>query len=73
MNKTSNKENFNFKETFKELEEINQWFQGEDIDLDEGLKKFKRGIGLIKSAKQHLQKVENEFEEIKKDLEQEEE
>ena len=67
------KESFNFKETFKELEDINQWFQGEDIDLDQGLKKFKKGINLIKSAKKHLQKVENEFEEIKKDLEQEQE
>lgn len=65
------KDNFNFKETFKELEEINQWFQKEDVDLDEGLKKFKRGINLIKSTKQHLKKVENEFEEIKKDLEEE--
>ncbi|MEX0934872.1 MAG: exodeoxyribonuclease VII small subunit [Candidatus Paceibacterota bacterium] len=62
------KDNFNFKDTFKKLEEINSWFQEEEIDLDEALEKYKEGVGLIKEAKKHLKKTENEFEEIQKEL-----
>ena len=36
---------FNFARSFKRIEEINEWFQGEDIDLDEALKKYKEGMG----------------------------
>lgn len=64
------KKSFNFKETFNKLEKINSWFQEEDIDLDEALKKYKEGVGLIKEAKEHLKETENEFEEIQKELEE---
>lgn len=55
----------NFKQAIKELEEINTWFQQENIDLDEGLVKLKRGKELIKICKEKLKEVENEFVEIK--------
>jgi exodeoxyribonuclease VII small subunit len=41
-------EKFNFKDAFQELEEINEWFQREDIDLDQALQKYERGIELMK-------------------------
>ena len=63
------KKDFNFKKAFTELEGINEWFQKEDIDLDEALKKYKQGVGLIKEAKEYLKKTENEFEDIQKELE----
>lgn len=62
------KDEFNFKDAFKKLEEINTWFQEEEIDLDKALAKYKEGVGLIKEAKAHLKKTENEFEEIQKEL-----
>ena len=58
-------ENFNFSEAMKELEAINTWFQNEDIDLEEGLEKLRRGQELIKNCQQRLKKVENEFVEIR--------
>lgn len=61
------KQNFNFKKTFEELESINEWFSGEDIDIDEALEKFKRGTELVKEAKKHLKEAENKFTRIKKD------
>ena len=64
---------FNFKKAFEELEQINEWFSREDIDLDEGLKQFRSGMEIIKDAKEHLKDVENEFEEVKKELSLEEE
>lgn len=57
-----------FKKIFDELESINDWFSGQDIDLDEALEKFKRGMELVKKSREKLKKVENNFEEIKKDL-----
>lgn len=66
------KQNFNFKKAFEELEKINEWFSGEDIDIDEALEKFKRGSELVKEAKKHLQEAENKFTRIKKELGEEE-
>ena len=62
------------KDSLANLEKIIEWFdkQGE-VDVEEGLKKVKDGAVLIKSLKAKLKTVENEFEEIKKDLEKEEE
>lgn len=60
-----------FAQSIKELEEINTWFQNEDIDLDEGLRKLKRGRELIKACRARLKDVENEFLEIKEDFEAE--
>jgi exonuclease VII small subunit len=60
------------KDSLANLEKIIEWFdkQGE-VDVEEGLKKVKDGAVLIKSLKAKLKTVENEFEEIKKDLENE--
>jgi exodeoxyribonuclease VII small subunit len=59
-------EDFNFTKFYQEIEEINEWFQGEDIDLDEALEKYERGMMLIQKCKERLKKSENKFEEIKK-------
>jgi exodeoxyribonuclease VII small subunit len=59
---------FDFAASIKELEEINKWFQSEDIDLDEGLQKLKRGKELIQLLKGRLKNVENEFTKIKSDF-----
>jgi len=61
------KDKFNFTEAYKEIEEINEWFQQEDIDLEEGLGKYKRGLELIKKCREQLKEVENKLEEIKKE------
>ena len=58
----------NFKEAFKELEEINEWFQQEDTDIDQALKKYKRGLALIKECQERLRETENEFIKIKKEF-----
>jgi len=59
---------FDFSDAIKELEEISLWFQNEEIDLDEGLAKFKRGAALIKKCREHLKEVENQFTEVKKEI-----
>lgn len=65
---TKEKDKFNFAKAYQELNEINEWFRKEEIDLDEGLKKFKKGLELIKQCKRRLKEVENQFHEIKKEF-----
>ena len=62
------KTDFSFQEALKELETINAWFQQEDIDLEEGLKKLKVGKDLITQCQGRLQEVENEFVEIQAEM-----
>jgi exodeoxyribonuclease VII small subunit len=59
------KEKFNFGEAFSELEKITNWFEKEEIDLEEGLTKFERGLELAAKLKSRLKEVENRVQEIK--------
>lgn len=69
MNKVQDENTtFDFAKAINEIEEINQWFQSEDINLDEGLAKFRRGLELIKKCRTRLKQAENEFTEIKKEF-----
>ena len=55
----------NFAEAFKELEEIVRWFESSEVDLEEGLKKFERGLELAKKCRVRLAEVENKVTQIK--------
>ena len=55
-----------FAEAFKELEELTEWFETEEVDLDEGLQKFERGLELSQICKKKLQEVENKVTTLKK-------
>ena len=55
----------NFAEAFKELEDIVRWFEASEVDLEEGLKKFERGLELAKKCRVRLSEVENKVTQIK--------
>lgn len=56
-------------EALKKLEGITEWFESQDgIDVEKALAKVKEGVALIKSSKERLREVENEFEVVKKEL-----
>ena len=60
----------NLNNNLKRLAEITEWFDSqEEIDVEEGLKKVKEAVELIKTSKGRLKAIENEFEEIKKEME----
>ena len=65
---TNDPKKFDFTASLKQLEEINNWFQNEDFNLDEGLEKLKLGKDLIKQCRTRLQQVENEFVKIKQEF-----
>ncbi|MEK7103194.1 MAG: exodeoxyribonuclease VII small subunit [Patescibacteria group bacterium] len=54
-----------FKDAFEELETIVQRFESGDLDLDESLKQFERGLELAEYCKKQLAVVENKVKEIK--------
>lgn len=55
-----------FAEAFAELEAITEWFETQNVDLDEGVKKFERGLELAKMLKEKLSDVENTVITLKK-------
>lgn len=62
----------NLSDNLKKLSEITEWFDSrEEIDVEEGLGKVKEAVFLIKASKARLKDIENEFEEIKKEVENE--
>lgn len=60
-------------EAMKELEKINNWFQNEDIDLDEGLEKLQQAQQLTQQIKTRLNEVENKFIALKEEFSSESE
>jgi len=59
----------NIKDSLAKLEEIAKWFEDQkEVDVEEGLKRVKEAGGLMKELKVHLKEVENEFEEVRKEL-----
>lgn len=63
------KETSDLNKNLKKLSEIANWFDEQtEIDPEAGLTKVKEAAVLIKESKSRLQAIENEFEEIKKDI-----
>ncbi len=57
-------ESTTFNHSYEKLQTIIAWFEQEDLDLDEGMKKFVEGSKLIKELKTYLQTMENRIQEI---------
>ncbi len=62
------KDKYNFSQSYKKLQTIVEWFEKEDVDLEEGIKKFEEGIDLVKEMKDYLGKMENKIKELKKEV-----
>ena len=59
----------NLNENLKKLSQIVSWFDNQsELDVEKGLEYVKEGANLIKASRQRLGEIENEFKEIKKDI-----
>lgn len=59
----------NINESLKKLEQIVSWFENQkEADVEAGLEKVREGVRLIKIARERLKQIENEFEEVKKEI-----
>lgn len=71
--KSKQKKEQTLSEAFEELEGITAEFEKGEVNLEEGVPKFKRGLELAKKLKDRLGEIENKINEIKvefKDLEE---
>jgi exonuclease VII small subunit len=68
--KKSDKSNSsNLSENLKKLAQIVSWFESEsELDVEKGLEYVKEGADLIKSSRERLSQIENDFKEIKKEI-----
>lgn len=59
----------NLNESLKKLSGIVSWFESqEEVDVEKGLEKVKEGAALIKASRMRLKEIENEFEEVKREI-----
>ena len=60
------------KDYLDKIKKISEWFENqEEIDLEAALVKIREAGELIKLSKERLVEVENEFQEIKAEIEKE--
>lgn len=59
-----------FAKAFTELESLTEWFETEQVDLDEGVKKFERGLELAQICKTKLSEVEQKVTTLKAKFDQ---
>lgn len=60
----------NLNDTLKKLASIVSWFENQsELDVEKGMEYVKEGAELIKSSRERLAEIENEFKEIKKSIE----
>ena len=56
-------------DSLKKLAQIVSWFESQsELDVEKGLEYVKEGAELIKLSRGRLAEVENEFKEIKKEI-----
>lgn len=65
----ASKKSLAFAEQFAELEEITRWFERGEVDVDEGLKKYERGLALATLCRNRLKEIENTVVSLKKQYE----
>ena len=58
-------EKINLEKSFADLEKITEELQTGNLDLEESLKKFERGLELAETIKKRLGEVENRMETIR--------
>lgn len=59
----------NLSKSLNRLEEIVDWFdEQKEVDVEKGLEMVKEGAALIKASRVRLKDLENEFEEVKREL-----
>jgi exodeoxyribonuclease VII small subunit len=66
---SAKKDDKTLQEQLNELEQLISWFEQEDIDLEEAIKKFEEGSKLAADIKDRLKEVENKITVLKQRFE----
>lgn len=65
----SNSKN-NLKDKLAELEKLLEWFEQDDLDIEEALAKYEKGSELASSIREQLSEIENKITVIEKKFDQ---
>ena len=60
----------NIEENFKELDEILEKMQDEEVSLDESFEMYKKGIEIVKDSNEQIEKIEKQIEVLEEDTEE---
>ena len=60
----------NIEENFKELDEILEKMQDEDVSLDESFEMYKKGIEIVKDSSEQIEKIEKQIEVLEENTEE---
>jgi len=55
----------NLNDQFKELDELLNWFEKPDLDVEQALAKFEEGVKLTESIKKRINDAENKINVLK--------
>lgn len=55
----------NFTKSYDELQKITAWFERDEVDIEEGIKQFEKGMELVKELKEYLQTMEVKISKLK--------
>ena len=66
----SSPKNDSLQHQMAELDQLLEWFDRDDIDLDEALKKFDEGVTLTEKLKERLSTLENKITILKERFDQ---
>ena len=60
----------NIEKNFKELDEILEKMQDEEVSLDESFEMYKKGIEIVKDSNEQIEKIEKQIEVLEEDTEE---
>jgi len=60
----------NIEENFKELDEILEKMQDEEVSLDESFEMYKKGIEIVKNSNEQIEKIEKQIEVLEENTEE---
>lgn len=61
---TSKKVIKTFAERREELNQALAWFEGDDLDIDEAITRYKKAITLVEELEEYLENAENEVKKL---------
>ena len=61
----------NIEENFKELDELLEKMQDEDVSLDESFEMYKKGIEIVKDSNDQIDKIEKQIEVLEEESDDE--
>lgn len=65
---TKHSSDFDFGAQMVELESIAQYLQGSDVDIDQAIAKYERGVKIAKDLQAYLKTAENKVRSLKQNF-----